>query len=471
MSVNSSRFFVCKIFSCVVIRTHLFWFSSFFIFPATLGIAIGAPAAVFAGTIQNIQACESEINKTPRNLNSRINSLQRQLACLKNYQANEISNAIATTSTNTQSYQHNLDKDIELGLQYYRGMGVSQNYSKAGILFERAAIAGNPVGQLLLGALYYYGHGVLKDYEIAFGWFRLAALQGDQEARKKIANMYEHGLGVSQDLEKAKFWYKSCGSLGPCVSKDPAERLRDTPDSPSTIKLSRRKELPLESLGSRKERLGSRKEEYVRKNREFTIGYSLGYRYDQFDWNIAGAMNGCCPDVQSELSWQDLHIAQLAIDATGRVNRLYYKGRFGYGAILDGNVQRVLTRHFKIQQATNLSKTQKTLWALAEKLLPINQFDIYSQSIMDLGATICTKSEPNCRLCPINQDCIALKEGLVRSLPKKTESKHKPIKKVCWLIPQNSSGEVLLEKRINKGLWKNGTMHGQGIKIYPNGKK
>ena len=47
-------------------------------------------------------------------------------------------------------------------------------------------------------------------------------------------------------------------------------------------------------------------------------------------------------------------------------------------AILDGNVQRVLTRHFKIQQATNLSKTQKTLWALAEKLLPINQFDIYS---------------------------------------------------------------------------------------------
>ena len=122
-------------------------------------------------------------------------------------------------------------------------------------------------------------------------------------------------------------------------------------------------------------------------------------------------------------------------------------------AILDGNVQRVLTRHFKIQQATNLSKTQKTLWALAEKLLPINQFDIYSQSIMDLGATICTKSEPNCRLCPINQDCIALKEGLVRSLPKKTESKHKPIKKVCWLIPQNSSGEVLLEKRINKGLW------------------
>ena len=166
MSVNSSRFFVCKIFSCVVIRTHLLWFSSFFIFPATLGIVIGAPAAVFAGTIQNIQACESEINKAPRNLNSRIDSLQRQLACLKNYQGNEISNTIVATSTNTQSYQHNLDRDIELGLQYYRGMGVSQNYSKAGILFERAAIAGNPVGQLLLGALYYYGHGVLKDYEI-----------------------------------------------------------------------------------------------------------------------------------------------------------------------------------------------------------------------------------------------------------------------------------------------------------------
>ena len=78
-------------------------------------------------------------------------------------------------------------------------MGVSQNYSKARILFERAAIAGNPVGQLLLGALYYYGHGVLKDYEIAFGWIRLAAFQGNQEAQKKLGAMYKHCLLYTSD--------------------------------------------------------------------------------------------------------------------------------------------------------------------------------------------------------------------------------------------------------------------------------
>ena len=268
----------------------------------------------------------------------KIEWAERRLACWKDQQSNERDDKISNIPTTAQLHERSPNKEFELGLQYYQGRGVPKNYSKAKTFLDIGADSGHAESQSLLGTLYYYGRGVLKDYEIAFGWFRLAALQGDQEARKKIANMYEHGLGVSQDLEKAKFWYKSCGSLGPCVSKDSAERLSDTPDSPSTIKLSRKKELPLGRLGSREERSGSREEGYARKNREFTIGYSLGYRYDQFDWNIAGAMNGCCPDVQSELSWQDLHIAQFAINAIGRVSRLYYKGRFGYGAIIDGNV-------------------------------------------------------------------------------------------------------------------------------------
>jgi|TARA_B110001454_G_scaffold139024_1_gene129145 A/G-specific adenine glycosylase len=72
---------------------------------------------------------------------------------------------------------------------------------------------------------------------------------------------------------------------------------------------------------------------------------------------------------------------------------------------------------------------------------------------MDLGATVCIKSNPVCNLCPLNQDCLALKEGLVTALPSKNKPKSKPTKKVVWLLPQGPSGEVLLEKRKPQGIW------------------
>ena len=121
--------------------------------------------------------------------------------------------------------------------------------------------------------------------------------------------------------------------------------------------------------------------------------------------------------------------------------------------ILDGNVKRVLARHFKIEGNLQASSTTKQLWQISESLLPNDRIDIYTQAIMDLGATVCTKSNPLCSNCPVNQDCSAFKEGLVDTLPLKVKRKSKLTKKVLWLLPQGPSGEILLEKRKEEGIW------------------
>jgi len=134
----------------------------------------------------------------------------------------------------------------------------------------------------------------------------------------------------------------------------------------------------------------------------------------------------------------------------GAILSLGYKKK---APILDGNVKRVLARYFKIEGNLQASSTTKQLWQISESLLPRDSIDIYTQSIMDLGATICTKSNPLCSSCPVNQDCLAFKEGLVEAIPLKVKRKSKLIKKVLWLLPQGPSGKILLEKRKEEGIW------------------
>ena len=134
----------------------------------------------------------------------------------------------------------------------------------------------------------------------------------------------------------------------------------------------------------------------------------------------------------------------------GAILALGYKKK---AAILDGNVKRVLSRHCKIKGDLSSSATIKNLWQMSEQFLPEDQIDTYTQAIMDLGATVCTKSKPTCPLCPVNQDCQALKQDLVEVLPTKSKVKAKQIKKVFWLIPQGPEGDLLLEKRNSNGLW------------------
>jgi A/G-specific adenine glycosylase len=121
-------------------------------------------------------------------------------------------------------------------------------------------------------------------------------------------------------------------------------------------------------------------------------------------------------------------------------------------AILDGNVKRVLARHGGIVGWPGDKGVESRLWQLATALLPQSDIEAYTQGMMDLGATICTRSRPQCTACPLATDCIALLRGQVYTLPTPRPKKVLPQKKIQMLLLL-SKGEILLEKRPGSGIW------------------
>ena len=122
-------------------------------------------------------------------------------------------------------------------------------------------------------------------------------------------------------------------------------------------------------------------------------------------------------------------------------------------AILDGNVKRVLARYGAIEGWPGKAAVLKDLWQLAEAYTPIKRVADYSQAMMDLGATICTRSKPACDDCPLYQDCLARQQGNPTDYPGKKPRKTMPVKSTRMLIVKNQNQEVLLEKRPPSGIW------------------
>jgi A/G-specific adenine glycosylase len=125
--------------------------------------------------------------------------------------------------------------------------------------------------------------------------------------------------------------------------------------------------------------------------------------------------------------------------------------------ILDGNVKRVFARHFLIEGWTGKPAIQQKLWAIAERENPsanhTNHNAIaYTQGLMDLGSSICTRSKPKCALCPLHKSCQALAENQTQNLPNPKPKKVLPQKETTMLIILMGK-EVLLEKRPQKGIW------------------
>jgi A/G-specific adenine glycosylase len=128
---------------------------------------------------------------------------------------------------------------------------------------------------------------------------------------------------------------------------------------------------------------------------------------------------------------------------------------FAFGerrAILDGNVKRVLARVFGIEGWPGEKGVENRLWALAESLLPEDGIRTYTQGLMDLGATVCTRGRARCESCPFADDCIANIQGRQRELPAARPKKSLPEKFTAMLVLLNA-GEVLLEKRPSSGIW------------------
>lgn len=128
---------------------------------------------------------------------------------------------------------------------------------------------------------------------------------------------------------------------------------------------------------------------------------------------------------------------------------------FAFGqsqTILDGNVKRVLTRHFDVEGWPNAPKVNKQLWSLAESLVPATNMIAYTQGLMDLGATICTRRKPKCTQCPLQDSCQALKLSKTQCLPTPKPKKTTPQKYITMMIIYQGD-QVLLQKRPQTGIW------------------
>lgn len=121
--------------------------------------------------------------------------------------------------------------------------------------------------------------------------------------------------------------------------------------------------------------------------------------------------------------------------------------------ILDGNVKRVLTRFHTISGWPGEKQIEKKLWELSEKYTPTKRNPEYTQAIMDLGAMICTRTQPKCSICPLEKNCLAHKQHNETQFPSKKPKKTLPVRKTFMLLIKNYNGEVLLEKRPPVGIW------------------
>ncbi|WP_295565892.1 A/G-specific adenine glycosylase [uncultured Stenotrophomonas sp.] len=125
-------------------------------------------------------------------------------------------------------------------------------------------------------------------------------------------------------------------------------------------------------------------------------------------------------------------------------------------AILDGNVKRVLSRYHGIDGFPGLPAIEKQLWDIAEAhvaQVPAGRMADYTQAQMDLGATVCSRAKPACVICPLQDDCVARREGRTAELPTPKPSKTLPEREAVALLLRDAQQRVLLQKRPDTGIW------------------
>ena len=128
---------------------------------------------------------------------------------------------------------------------------------------------------------------------------------------------------------------------------------------------------------------------------------------------------------------------------------------FAFGAreaILDGNVKRVLARHFAVRGYPGEKRIEDRLWKIAEAQLPAKNIERYTQALMDLGAGVCTRKQPACASCPLKMSCEAHARGKVLAYPTPRPRRVLPHRETSMLLILRE-GEVLLEKRPPAGIW------------------
>ncbi|ATC93802.1 A/G-specific adenine glycosylase [Pseudoalteromonas tunicata] len=120
--------------------------------------------------------------------------------------------------------------------------------------------------------------------------------------------------------------------------------------------------------------------------------------------------------------------------------------------ILDGNVKRVLARFFMVEGWYGNKAVENTLWRLSEQITPANNVTQFNQAMMDLGSSLCSRSQFDCDPCPLNTSCGAYQNQLVKQFPHSKPKKEVPLKS-CYMLILKYQQSVLMERRPNAGIW------------------
>ena len=154
---------------------------------------------------------------------------------------------------------------------------------------------------------------------------------------------------------------------------------------------------------------------------------------------------GCFPSVVAQLA----ELPGIGQSTAAAIAAFAYGAR---AAILDGNVKRVFCRVFGIDGFPGQASVEKLLWQRAVALLPERDIEAYTQGLMDLGATLCTRSRPRCADCPMQSRCVAHSTGRTAELPARKPKKAVPQRSTVMLVVLHE-GELLLEQRPPSGIW------------------
>ena len=217
------------------------------------------------------------------------------------------------------------------------------------------------------------------------------------------------------------------------------------------------------------ESLAKAEEEHVLKAWEGLGYYSRARNLQSAVKEVVAEYGGKVPDNVEELS------------------KLKGVGPYTQGAILsiaynipepavDGNVMRVLSRILLIKDDIAKVSTRKLFENVVREIISVDQPSEFNQSLMELGALVCTPKSPSCLLCPVQNHCRAFSEGIQHELPYKTTKKKVKEVFITALILKNKTGEILVQKRPNEGLLANlwelpnhelqlNSMHGESEQI------
>ena len=162
--------------------------------------------------------------------------------------------------------------------------------------------------------------------------------------------------------------------------------------------------------------------------------------------HVVSVLDGQFPDNVTQL----IELPGIGRSTAGAISSIAFKNQ---ASILDGNVKRVLARFSATEGWPGKREVVEQLWLIAETFTPLDRIEDYTQAMMDLGATLCTRSSPSCSECPLMSNCIAYQQGNPKDYPGKKAKKKIPVKTTCFLMLSNERGEFLLEQNPPVGLW------------------